>query len=64
MKYLSIHQVCEKLGGRSANSIYTDIGRGQLPKPIKLGNRNVWPETAIDEAMADLAKEQGVALFA
>lgn len=59
MKYLNIHQLQVKLGGRSTNAIYGDIQHGKLPKPIKLGNRNLWPEPTVDVWMARLAKEQG-----
>lgn len=59
MRYLNISQLSEKLGGRSFNSIYNDIQNGQLPKPIKLGNRNIWPEPTVDEWLARLAEQQG-----
>lgn len=59
MKYLNIHDVAEKLGGRSTNSIYTDVNEGRLPKPLKMGNRNLWAEPVLDEFLIDLAREQG-----
>ena len=62
MKYINIHDLSKKLAGRSINSIYNDIEEGRLPKPIKMGNRNIWAESAVDAAMAKLAKEQGAEL--
>lgn len=49
MKYLSISQLSDKLGGRSTNSLYADVAKGHLPKPVKLGNRNLWVEAEVDE---------------
>ena len=51
MKYLTIKQVCQKLGSRSRASIYRDIEAGRLPEPIKFGARVYFREGYIDEAM-------------
>ena len=52
MQYLSTKQLGEKLGGRSANSIYLDVANGNLPKPLKLGNRNLWVDQEVDDHLA------------
>lgn len=54
MKYLTFHDVQEKLGGRGRSSIYRDLEEGRLPKPIKFGARLYWIEAEIDDAMAKL----------
>lgn len=51
MIYLSFEDLREKLGGRGRTTIYRDVERGDLPKPIKLGNRNFWIESQVDDAM-------------
>ncbi|PUB08318.1 CP4-57 regulatory protein AlpA [Yoonia sediminilitoris] len=37
--YLTLTELCIKLGGRSRSAIYVDLEAGRLPKPIKLGGR-------------------------
>ena len=44
----------EKLGGCSNMTIWRLRRNGKLPKPKKLGNRNVTPEDDADEAIARL----------
>ena len=44
----------EKLGGCSSMTIWRLRRNGKLPKPKKLGNRNVTPEDDADEAIAKL----------
>ena len=44
----------EKLGGCSDMTIWRLRRNGKLPKPKKLGNRNVTPEDDADEAIAKL----------
>lgn len=51
MNYLSFEELRKKLGGRGRTTIYRDVERGDLPKPIKLGNRNFWIESQVDDAM-------------
>ena len=44
----------EKLGGCSDMTIWRLRRDGKLPKPRKLGSRNVTPEEEVDEAIAKL----------
>ena len=44
----------EKLGGCSDMTIWRLRRNGKLPKPKKLGNRNVTPEDDADKAIAKL----------
>lgn len=44
----------EKLGGCSDMTIWRLRRNGKLPKPKKLGNRNVTPEDDADNAIAQL----------
>lgn len=47
-------QLKEKLGGCSNTTIWRLRREGKLPKPKKLGNRNVTPEEEADRAIAEL----------
>lgn len=47
-------QLKEKLGGCSEITIWRLRRDGKLPKPRKLGSRNVPPEEEADEAIAKL----------
>jgi predicted DNA-binding transcriptional regulator AlpA len=47
-------QLKEKLGGCSNMTIWRLRREGKLPKPKKLGNRNVTPEEQADQAIAAL----------
>ena len=47
-------QLKEKLGGCSNMTIWRLRREGKLPKPKKLGNRNVTPEEQVDQAIAAL----------
>jgi len=44
-------QLKDKLGGCSDMTIWRLRREGKLPKPKKLGNRNVTPETEADKAI-------------
>ena len=59
MKYININQLREKLGGRSTNALYADVANGALPKPIKLGNRNLWIDHEVDEHLAQQREAKG-----
>lgn len=48
MQYLNSAELRAKLGGRSRAAIYNDLQAGRLPKPLKLGGRNYWPEDILD----------------
>ena len=47
MKYLTMTQLQEKLGGRGRTTIYRDVENERLPKPLKLGSRLYWVESAV-----------------
>lgn len=51
-KYINLNQLSDKLGGRSRTSIYRDCEAGRIPKPIKIGARLYWLESAVDEALS------------
>ena len=51
MKYLNFSELRAKLGGRGRTTVYRDIEEGRLPKPIKLGGRLYWIESAIYAAL-------------
>jgi prophage regulatory protein len=57
MRYLSFRDLQAKLGGRGRTTIYRDVDLGRLPKPIKLGSRLYWIESAVDDAIANAQRE-------
>lgn len=57
MKYLTLHDLRAKLGGRSRSAVYLDVSAGRLPQPVKLGGRLLWPEPEVDAALAALRNE-------
>jgi prophage regulatory protein len=57
MKYLNLNQLSEKMGGRSRSSVYRDVENGTLPKPLKIGSRLYWIESAVDDAIANAQRE-------
>jgi len=54
MRLITDKQLKEKLGGCSDMTIWRLRRNGKLPKPKKLGNRNVTPENEADKAIAAL----------
>lgn len=46
-RFLSIEQLREMLGNRSASSIHRDVEEGRLPKPMKMGVRRYWLESEV-----------------
>ena len=52
MRYLTLKNLQEKLGGRGRTTIYRDVELGRLPKPVKIGGRLYWAEADIDAAIA------------
>ena len=56
MRYLTFRDLQAKLGGRGRTTIYRDVDKGRLPKPVKLGSRLYWIEADIDAAIAGLAE--------
>ncbi len=60
MKYLTLNDLREKLGGRSRSAIYLDLAAKRLPQPVKLGGRLYWPEADLDDHLRALRDEQAV----
>ena len=60
MKYVSFKQLQEKLGGRSRSAIYVDLEKGRLPKPLKLGCRLYWQDSALDQYLIAMQEDQNV----
>ena len=56
MKYLTLQQLSQKLGGRARSSIYRDLEFSRLPQPIRLGGRIYWCEQDIDALMQTIGK--------
>lgn len=54
MQLITFAELREKLANRSRASIYRDIERGQIPKPLKIGRSVYWEETQISEHLKDL----------
>ena len=60
MKYVSFEQLQEKLGGRSRSAIYVDLEKGRLPKPLKVGRRLYWEDSALDQYLIAMQEDQNV----
>ena len=58
MRYLTLNDVQEIIGGRSRSSIYRDVERGYLPKPIKLGSRLYWDEAQVLQKLQGFLPEE------
>ena len=54
MRLITFDELREKLANRSRASIYRDIERGQIPKPLKIGRSVYWEETQIREHIKKL----------
>jgi len=54
MRLITFDELREKLANRSRASIYRDIERGQIPKPLKIGRSVYWEETQIREQIKKL----------
>ena len=54
MRLITFAELREKLANRSRASIYRDIERGQIPKPLKIGRSVYWEETQIREHIKKL----------
>lgn len=55
-----MNQLRAKLGNRGRTTIYVDIEKGRLPKPIKIGNKLFWVEADVEAAIGKIAADQGV----
>jgi predicted DNA-binding transcriptional regulator AlpA len=58
MRYVTLRQLREKLGGRSRSAVYADVAAGRLPRPVKLGGKLSWPEADIDTHLRGLAGDR------
>jgi predicted DNA-binding transcriptional regulator AlpA len=56
MKLLNFSGMSKKLNERSRSSIYRDVERGDLPRPIKIGRSVFWIEEQIDQHLQSLSK--------
>jgi predicted DNA-binding transcriptional regulator AlpA len=54
LRLVTDRQLRQKLGGCSEMTIWRLRRDGKLPRPKKLGSRNVTPEKEADEAIAKL----------
>jgi predicted DNA-binding transcriptional regulator AlpA len=60
MQLLNFGQTRRKLGNRGRSTVYRDVEKGRLPKPVKLGGRLYWFEDQLDEAVAKPRSEAAV----
>ncbi len=44
-------RVRQKLGGVSDATIHRWCKKGIIPKPVKLGGVNLWPESIVDDVL-------------
>ncbi|MGG7643900.1 helix-turn-helix transcriptional regulator [Rhodovulum sp. YNF3179] len=62
MRFITLQQLRNKMGGRSRNAIFADIERGLLPPPKKFGDgpgaKNYWNEAEVDRALETLTASQ------
>jgi len=54
MRLITFAELREKLANRSRASIYRDIERGQIPKPLKIGRSVYWEEAQITQHLQNL----------
>ena len=54
MRLITFEELRATLANRSRASIYRDIERGCIPKPIKLGRSVYWEETQITKHLENL----------
>jgi len=54
MRLITFDELREKLANRSRASIYRDIERGQIPKPLKIGRSVYWEEAQITQHLQNL----------
>ncbi|GAA4643974.1 hypothetical protein GCM10023115_19340 [Pontixanthobacter gangjinensis] len=59
-RLLRLESVEDRIGLKKSK-IYDMIGRGQFPRPVKLGACNAWPENEILAWIADRVKEREAA---
>jgi predicted DNA-binding transcriptional regulator AlpA len=55
MHLINFKTLAKKLGNRSRSSVYRDMLKG-FPKPIVLGNTNLWSVDAVDQYLQELAE--------
>lgn len=54
MKWINRRELSALLGNRSRSALYCDMQSGRLPRPTKLGGRNLWPLHEIETALERL----------
>ncbi|WP_083444941.1 helix-turn-helix transcriptional regulator [Pseudorhodobacter aquimaris] len=54
MRYLTMNELRDMLGGRGRTTIYRDIEAGRLPPPIKLGGLNYFSEQLVEDVLCGL----------
>jgi predicted DNA-binding transcriptional regulator AlpA len=54
VRLLTFSELRQKLANRSRASIYRDIERGYIPKPLKLGRSVYWEEAQITKHIEKL----------
>ncbi|WP_083483507.1 helix-turn-helix transcriptional regulator [Litoreibacter arenae] len=55
MRYFTMEQLRQMLGGRGRTTIYRDIQAGRLPTPTKIGGINYFPDHLVFAALKKLA---------
>ena len=48
MNFITLPQLGQKLGDSKKTKIYQRVADGLLPKPIKFGGTNTWPDSEIE----------------
>ena len=56
MRLITFAELRLKLANRSRASIYRDIERGDIPRPLKIGRSVYWEETQISEHIRKLVE--------
>tara|TARA_R110002124_G_scaffold287223_1_gene471742 strand:- start:7120 stop:7308 length:189 start_codon:yes stop_codon:yes gene_type:complete len=54
-------ETVENYIGLKKSKIYDMIGKGEFPRPVKLGSCNTWLESEIEHWIADRVSEREVA---
>ena len=49
IRYITLNQLSEKLGGRSRSSLYRDLENGHIPTPVRIGARLYWCEEEVED---------------
>jgi predicted DNA-binding transcriptional regulator AlpA len=57
MRLITFAELRAKLGNRSRSAVYNDLAQGRLPKPLKLGQRLYWDESALEQHLRAMAEQ-------